>query len=622
MTFFQELKRRNVFRVVAAYVVMSWLLMQVADVALEAFDVPDWTFRFLIILLAIGLIPVAVFSWVFEMTPDGIRRESDLVDASPEMHATGRKLDYLTIGMVLVGIAVVVYQQQRPPAPSQPASTSPESSIAVTAPRQAADEAPPLDDPKSIAVLPFVNMSSDQENEYFADGLSEELLNQLAQIPDLQVAGRTSSFSFKGKNEDLRVIGKTLGVANVLEGSVRRQGDKVRVTAQVIRVHDGFHLWSNTYDRTMDDVFAIQDDISTNVADALKIVLDEAARQRMQEAGVRNVEAFVEFQKGWQWFEKAHGGSNLMSDLRQGMVHYERAIERVPDFGKAYWHMADYYAHILLDPDSTIEEKPPALQKLRSVLDSAYQYASNPTRQAFIDVDRVLWSNDWSTLRDRIEKALAAEGCPDPSWIEIATAIGYAKPAGDMWVRYQRCEPLSTMPAQQQAWAQFHQGDFEGALDTIQKAELVHGTNAWYAANRQGSYMALGRVEEALALAPEVARDVAFYGMGAKALPLARAGDKQGALLAMEQFSAENGPDPRGELKVHAALGNREKANELAAHVDEQAGGSMALMILVDYCGCGAPFDLEVTPNFRERVNEANIEWPPRKIIDYPLKTW
>jgi len=262
VSLFSELKRRNVFRVIAAYVVMSWLLLQIADVASSAFDVPDWTFRFLILVLSIGLIPVAVFSWVFELTPDGIKKESEVESAQSNTHATGRKLDVATILMVIIGIAFVAVQQQRP---SEPRVQTPAPAVAATE----AGTPPPTGEPaistinsRSVAVLPFVNMSSDPENEYFADGLSEELLNQLAQIPDLQVAGRTSSFSFKDKNEDLRVIGSTLGVAHVLEGSVRRQGREVRVTAQLIRVSDGFHLWSETYDRTMDDVFMIQDDIS------------------------------------------------------------------------------------------------------------------------------------------------------------------------------------------------------------------------------------------------------------------------------------------------------------------------------------------------------------------------
>ena len=485
-----------------------------------------------------------------------------------------------------------------------------------------ASKAAPQENSRSIAVLPFVNMSSDPENEYFADGLSEELLNQLAQIPNLQVAGRTSSFSFKGKNEDMRVIGAKLGVANVLEGSVRRQGDQVRVTAQMIRVDDGFHLWSNTYDRTIDDVFAIQDDISSNVATALKIILDEPVRQRMQAAGVRNVDAFVEFQKGAKLFEIAHGQADLMENLRKGIVHYDRAIELVPDFAAAYWWKSDYYAHILLESNSTDEEREIALADLRATLDTAYRLSDDSLRRAYIDVDRVLFSDDWTPLRDRIERALATTGCPDPTWIEIATLLGYAEATEKMWRRYQRCEPLSATAATQIAFSAFQQGDYSRALEAIKEGELILGSNPWFSSNRQRTLMAMGRADEALAIAPEVASDRAFYGMGSSALPLALAGDKEGARLAMEQWQAENGRNLRSELEIHAAIGDRAGANELAAEIDARPGGAMLLLNTVDGCACGELFDLEATPIFRDRVNEIENFWPPPRHIDYPLKTW
>jgi hypothetical protein len=212
----------------------------------------------------------------------------------------------------------------------------------------------------------------------------------------------------------------------------------------MIRVSDGFHLWSNNYDRTMDDVFAIQDDISANVANALKIILDEPVRQRMQAAGVRDVDAFVEFQKGSELFDIAHGASDLIGTMRKGLVHYDRAIELVPDFAAAYWQKSDYYAHVILESNSTEEERESALLDLREVLDAAYRLSGDSKRKAFIDVDRVLFSDDWTPLHDRIKKAFATTGCPEPTWMEVATGIGYAEAAEDMWARYQRCEPLSS----------------------------------------------------------------------------------------------------------------------------------------------------------------------------------
>jgi len=618
MSFLGELKRRNVFRVGLAYTLIAWVLLQGADFALDLISAPNWVIQALFLLAALGLPVVLIFSWVYEMTPEGLKRETEIDHEASITPHTGRKLDRVIIAFLVLAVGVLLVERFTHPPASEPA-------VPVTQPPAIAldDTSPgPATDGQSVAVLPFVNMSSDPENEYFADGLSEELLNQLAQIPDLQVAGRTSSFSFKGKNEDLRVIGAALGVANVLEGSVRRQGDTVRVTAQLIRVADGFHLWSETYDRTMDDVFAIQDDISSSVANALKIILDEPARLRMQAAGVRNVDAFVEFQKGKEMVQKAHSGTDLIKNMRRSLSHFDRAIELVPDFGAAYWQKTDFYAHLVMDPDSTDEERAEGLTNLRTVLDEAYRYSSDPSRRKFIDVDRVLFSDDWSPLRDRIEKALAATGCPEVSWIELATAIGYAEDTAEMWARYRQCDPLFVISYIQQALTSFWLGDFDAALEYSREAEVLAGSNPWIAANRQLILLGLGRAGEALVLAPEVTKDTSFYGMGAHALPLALSGDIEGARLAMESWQAEHSRDIRGQIHIYAALGERARANELAAELDARPAGPMILLLTAEYCACGAPFDLEFTPNLSARLREADITWPVETIVRYPAKDW
>ena len=616
MSLFHELKRRNVFRVAVAYVVMSWLLLQVADVLLQAFALPDWAFRLIFLVLAIGLVPVVIFAWAFELTPEGLKRDSEVDRSQSIAPETGRKLNYLTIAMVLIGIAVVLLQPRLLPEAEAPAvAATSENPVEAPAPAPAANT-------RSIAVLPFVNMSAEKENEYFADGLSEELLNQLAQIPDLQVAGRTSSFSYKGKNEDLRVIGATLGVANVLEGSVRRQGDQVRVTAQLIRVGDGFHLWSETYDRTMDDVFAIQDDIARNVADAMKIVLDNEAWRRMQAAGVRNVDAFVEYQKGRAAFSHAHGSDDLIGLMRDSVGHFERAIELVPEFGAAYWEMSDYYGHIILDARSTPAEREAALRELRRVLDAAYRLSGDSPRRAYIDVDRVLFSDDWTPLHNRIEKALATDGCPAPTWIELAVGIGHAGEMLDMWGRFSECEPLNPLSTMKLAQSAMWLREYERALAYLDDGEMRLGSNAWSAATRLWVYLAMDRADDALAVAPEVEEDSDFAGMTARPLPLALAGDLDGARAAMDDWIERHGRNDWSEVVIRAAIGDREGANELAAEMDARPGGPFLLLLTSVYCTCGAPFDLEATPNFRERIIESGTEWPLESLIRYPAKDW
>jgi len=271
MSFFEELKRRNVFRVGIAYAVTSWLLMQAADLIFPRIGLSDSAVTLVIALLAIGFIPALIFAWAFELTPEGIKKEKDVDRSQSITQVAGRKLDFTIIAILVVALGYFAYDkfvsQKGPDTISQPELTAHESADGKLYPA-------PLS-AKSIAVLPFVNMSEDANNEYFSDGISEEILNALAKVKELKVAGRTSSFAFKGHNEDLRKIGETLGVENILEGSVRKSGDQVRITAQLIQVKDGFHLWSESYDRKLENVFAIQDEIANAILKEMKATLLE-----------------------------------------------------------------------------------------------------------------------------------------------------------------------------------------------------------------------------------------------------------------------------------------------------------------------------------------------------------
>ena len=263
MSLFSELKRRNVFRVALLYVVASWLILQVTDVGVSLLGLPEWTGRFVFFLLLIGFPLVMVFSWAYEITPEGLKKERDVPRDSSITHETAHKLNTAVVVLLVLAIGALVVDRLIPErgAPVEQAADS-----AVSAGGAPVTE-------QSIAVLPFVNMSSDQENEYFSDGLSEELLNLLAKIPELQVAARTSAFSFKNVDADITEIASKLNVAHVLEGSVRKSGNDIRITAQLIKASDGYHLWSDTWDRTLDDVFAIQDEIAAAVVDELKVTL-------------------------------------------------------------------------------------------------------------------------------------------------------------------------------------------------------------------------------------------------------------------------------------------------------------------------------------------------------------
>ena len=292
MSFFDELKRRNVFRVAAAYIIVGWLIMQAGEVMAPALNLPDWVNSMLAFFLILGFPLAMFFAWAFELTPEGIKKEKNVDRTDSVTGITGRKLDFVVIGLLVVALGYFAYDKFL----IQPRHMD-ESSTVMTDTTNT-----PGDSFQTIAVLPFVNMSEDTGNEYFSDGLTEELLNMLAKIKELRVAGRTSSFAFKGRNDDLRLIGEKLNVSSILEGSVRRDDkrNRVRITAQLINVEDGYHLWSETYDRELDDIFAIQDEIARKVAEALRITLLGEDKARLEQHASTEFNAYELYLQGLQ----------------------------------------------------------------------------------------------------------------------------------------------------------------------------------------------------------------------------------------------------------------------------------------------------------------------------------
>ncbi|MEJ2534173.1 MAG: hypothetical protein P8008_01515 [Gammaproteobacteria bacterium] len=284
MKFLVELQRRNVIRAGLAYGLFAWALLQVVDFVLDVIGAPNWIMQTLVVLALAGLPAVLVFAWVFELTPEGFKRDAEVPRERSARPQTARRLD----GVILVSIALLAafliadrFQPTPPPEPAtapaepaeQAASKAPASEETPVSSTDAAVTVLPTDGARSIAVLPFVNMSPDPDNEYFADGVSEEILNVLVDVEDLRVAARTSSFAFKGSALGIAEIAEKLGVEYVLEGSVRKAGDQLRITAQLIQAKDGFHLWSETYDRRLTNIFAIQDEIADNIARVLEVEL-------------------------------------------------------------------------------------------------------------------------------------------------------------------------------------------------------------------------------------------------------------------------------------------------------------------------------------------------------------
>ena len=315
--FFAELKRRNVYKVAVAYGVVAWLLMQIASQIFPFFEIPNWAVRLVVLLLIIGFPIALIIAWAFEATPEGIKR-TEAADAAGQRSRGGAWIYVVLIGAAL---SVSVFFIGRYTA----GRATPRQSEAATAIPQ-----------KSIAVLPLLNESGDPRDEYFSDGLSEELIAALAQISGLRVIGRSSSFRFKDRKEEPKTIGEKLGVSTLLEGTVRKQGERVRIVAELINAADGIELWTRTFDRELKDIFAVQEEIARAVAESLKVTLLGSANTPVEGAAPNNVEAHNAYLQGHFHFQRRN-----LEDYRKAVSYFDRAIQHEPNYALAYAERAE-----------------------------------------------------------------------------------------------------------------------------------------------------------------------------------------------------------------------------------------------------------------------------------------
>ena len=610
MTLIAELQRRKVFRVAGAYLVIGWLLIQVAATVLPQFDVPAWAPRLVTLLVALGFPVALVAAWALESTPDGVKLDSA---------GTGSKR-LLAVVVVMVAVTLGWYFR------GQAAPRLAYGSAAPASTRAAAPVAPTAK--KSIAVLPFVNMSPDPENEFFADGLSEEILNSLARIDGMLVVGRTSSFQFKGKNEDLRTIGLKLGVATVLEGSVRREGDRARITAQLVRTSDGIHLWSESYDRTMKDSLAVQLDIAEKVADVLDVVLDDKQRARMRQAGVKDVDAFIAYQKGIKLYEQAHNAdrsSSLLDTMRLANVQFARASALEPGFADPHFAAADLYEHLMLaDASSTRQREEGARLALRE-LGLAAAASRDPQQRLFIEINRQILSEDWHGLAAHIDAALLSRGCAEPDWLpQFAVVFGYGARFEPLGRRLSACDPLNVSMYARRAESANWAGHPQQALAILANAEKTTGGASPLALQRVRALVALGRFDEARA-----ALAALNSSNEVSAMTIALIDHATGESLAISDahqraFSRKESlfdAWAQADAVAAAQSGDRATVNRLAAAADARPGGGLSLALLLNLCQCGAPFDLDATPRFKARLAESGLRWPPPENIHFPPRT-
>lgn len=445
---FKELKRRNVYKVATVYAITAWLITQVMSITTDAFGAPDWVMKTLIIVLIIGFPVALILAWAYELSPEGLRRTTE---SSPEKRREKKKFSYntwiiglLLLALVLLGVERVFFA---------------ESTFAA--------EKHSSENKASIAVLPFADFSPKGDQEYFADGISEEILNVLAKIKGLDVAGRTSSFQFKNKNRDLKAIADSLGVDHILEGSVRKAGDQLRITAQLIRADNGFHVWTETYDRSYsaENIFKIQDDISQQVLEQLKVRLLNSEDKEQNQKRTTNTEAYRLFLKATS-IESSYNPA----DIKKAIKLYDEAIKLDPKFALAY------------------ARKAKALTWLTYFGNLPYKEMSEKTRNA----------SDWALLLDHeIADTYAAIGLlkwQEDKFEQSVAAFDVAKSIapGDAEIRAERAMPLLEMEKMDEAlqeleyayrldpysplvivnfgWHYFYRDEFEKAKKLFQRS--------------------------------------------------------------------------------------------------------------------------------------------------------
>lgn len=409
MSFITELKRRNVFRMAGAYLALGWVVVQATATLTPALNLPASALRLVTWIGVIGFPFVLFFSWAYELTPEGLKRESEIDRSESITHITGRRLDYITIALLVVAMLMLAADRFMPRDPAV-------ESVADRAPDALPQHAStPANDRKSIAVLPFESLSSDAENEHFADGLHDELLTKLAKLRDLKVISRTSVMEYKDKDHNLREIGKALGVATILEGSVRKADNRVRLSMQLIDTETDAHLWAETYERELTDVFQIQTAVADEVAQALQLNFSAEERSAVDRQASANAEAYDLYLRarryGDYWAQEN-------DDLRKARELLERAVALDPGFAEAHGRLAVVAAVQYNRNDHTAERLAQSEQAIARALELDPQLPS----AHFAKAHNEYWVHKrFEVALADLDRALARE----PNYAEALTMRGW-----------------------------------------------------------------------------------------------------------------------------------------------------------------------------------------------------
>ena len=494
MSIFAELKRRNVFRVAIAYLALAWLLIEVAGTLFPGFGIPDWAFRFVVILLALGFVPTLIFSWAYEITPEGLKREKEIVRDESITQLTARRLDKLTIGLIVVALAIIAVDR------FWLSPRIPDSSITST--DMVTEIAPGVDTEteyprNSIAVLPFANRSAKPEDAFFVDGIHDDLLTYISQIGSVKTISRTSVMKYRDSTQSIPAIARELGVATVLEGGVQRAGEQVRINVQLIDARSDDHLWSNIYDRrlTAANIFSIQSEIAESIAEALRATLTPEARERIDSIPTENLDALEAYFLGRQSM-----ATRTLSDLARAAEHFEAAVAQDPEFALAYVGLADTYT---LQWAYSLQQKEERFEKSRAAAKRALELDPGLGAAYASEAKRRHWEDDIAGAEATFKRAIELNPnyAPAYQWYAemLRTLHGRITEALEIGRQAVELDPRSAIIVNDYAEVLEAAGRFDEALANYRQAVEIEPRFAtgymqigWLYAAR------LGRLDEAL----------------------------------------------------------------------------------------------------------------------------
>jgi TolB-like protein/Tfp pilus assembly protein PilF len=482
MSLFDELKRRNVIRMAGLYLVGAWLLVQVAGTVLPMFGAPEWLPRTIVVLLAIGFVPAVIFSWVFELTPRGLKREDDVAPEQSITPQTGRRMDRMIIVVLVLALGYFAFDK-----------------FALTPRREAAlvssavpNESKSVINAKSIAVLPFENLSEEKANAFFTEGVQDEILTHLARIADLKVISRTSVMQYKsGAPRNLREIGQQLGVAHVVEGSVQRAANKVRVIAQLIDARNDAHLWAQTYDRDLADVFAIQSEIAKAIADQLQAKLSPNEKKAIEQPPTTDLAAFDLYSRAKSLLLTSRFSVTSGPDLRKAIELLDEAVKRDPSFFDAYCQLA--YAHETVYAVSGFDHTPARLALAEAAVQAATRLRPDAAETHLARAQYLYYGlRDYAGALAELE--IARRGLPnDPRLFELTGYIlrrrGQREEGLQNLQRAAELDPRNFFTLQQIALSYQALGRYAEAIAALDRALAIVPDNVETRANRGSFYL-------------------------------------------------------------------------------------------------------------------------------------